>query len=89
MHARRCMDINEEKKLTWTEGFSFSSTCSSLFLRNHRCGLSVVFLFLSASAAGQSDDDSDEENVEEPHNEVDEVVKEKGEPHRGRVEYLF
>ncbi|BAT85124.1 hypothetical protein VIGAN_04262500 [Vigna angularis var. angularis] len=41
---------------------------------------------LLASAAGQSDDDSDEENVEEPHNEVDEVVKEKGEPHRGRVE---
>lgn len=41
---------------------------------------------LLASDAGQSDDDSDEENVEESHNEVDEVVKEKVKPHRGRVE---
>ncbi|ESW34082.1 hypothetical protein PHAVU_001G122900 [Phaseolus vulgaris] len=41
---------------------------------------------LLASDADQSDDDGDRENVEEPHNEVDEVVKEKGKPRRGRVE---
>jgi len=38
------------------------------------------------SDSDQSDDDGDKENVEEPHNEVDEVVGEKRKPRRERFE---
>ncbi|WVZ07919.1 hypothetical protein V8G54_021265 [Vigna mungo] len=76
----------------WRRGFSSSSTKEDDDLEDGFSELDTPaddeneIGNLLASDAGQSDDDSDEENVEEPHNEVDEVVKEKGKPHRGRVQ---